>query len=261
MEEQQTSATPEVRPMSFTDKMIGVYSSPGEVFDNVRLTGKTTSNWLVPMVIFILVAVGLSQLVLSNASLNDQLGTMISKRFEKQISEQIAQGKITPEQAEQARGSYETFAKPGSMWFTISQIGGIAIMTPVALFVLSLVYWLIGKTAMSAQSTYGKVVEVVGLTFFISIAEQIFTTLLMVMLDNIHATPSAALAVLAQFDPEDKLHLVLAKLNVFTFWDLSVVSIGLSHLFQRDLPKVLVLVFALWVLWSVVTVLTGFTAG
>jgi hypothetical protein len=257
MEEHHDAGEPTVQPMSFTDKMINVYAAPGDLFENVRLTGKTPSNWVIPMILFIAVAIGLSQLVLNNPSLNDQMSSMISKRFE----ENIAKQNMSPEQAEQARKAYESFMKPGSMWFTISQIGGIAVMTPIALLAISLLYWLIGKTAMSAQAPYGKVVEVIGLTFFISIAEQVVTTLLMVIVDNIHATPSAALAVLAQFNPENKLHLALAKLNVFTFWDLSVVSIGLSRLFQRDLPKVLVLVFALWLLWSVATVLAGFTMG
>jgi hypothetical protein len=47
--------------------------------------------------------------------------------------------------------------------------------------------------------------------------------------------------------------------NVFTFWTLGVTSIGLSRLFQKDLPKVLVLVFALWILWTLFKVF-GLTA-
>ena len=34
-------------------------------------------------------------------------------------------------------------------------------------------------------------------------------------------------------------------------------SFGLSRLFQRDLPKVLVIVFALWIVWSAATILVG----
>jgi hypothetical protein len=49
----------------------------------------------------------------------------------------------------------------------------------------------------------------------------------------------------------------MSKMNVFTFWVLAVTSIGLSKLFRRDLPKVLVLVVVLWILWTVITVFTG----
>ena len=83
---------------------------------------------------------------------------------------------------------------------------------------------------------------------------------MMFVMDSITATPSLG-AFVSDFDHSNKLHSALAKMNIFTFWDLSVVSIGLSRLFQRDLPKVLVIVFALWIVWTVFSVLTGFQMG
>jgi hypothetical protein len=44
--------------------------------------------------------------------------------------------------------------------------------------------------------------------------------------------------------------MVAAAINIFTFWNLGVVSVGLSRIFQRDFPKVLVLLAALWVIWT-----------
>jgi hypothetical protein len=235
--------------MSFSEKVMNIFASPGELYENVRLTEKTTSNWLVPLVIFIVVAAIMSQLMIHNASLADQLGATIKKGFDKQVQE----GKMPQERADQA---YEQFAKPGSTMFTISQLGGIAIMTPIVLFVVGLVYWLIGRSAMGARVPYLKVVEVVGLTFFISAIESIVTILMMYAMDSIHATPSLG-AFVTNFDIENKMHLALSKVNVFTFWNLAVTGIGLSKLFQRDLPKVLVLVVALWILWAVATILLG----
>jgi hypothetical protein len=174
---------------------------------------------------------------------------MIKKGFDKQVQE----GKIPQEQAER---TYEQFAKPGSTMFTIMQVAGAVLGPLLAIFALGLVYWLLGKTAMKATSPYMKIVEVVGLTLFIAVVEQIVTTLLMFATDSITASPGLGIFV-SNFDMDNKLHVVLAKINVFTFWGLAVVSVGLSKLFQRDFAKVLVLVFALWVLWSAVTIFTG----
>jgi hypothetical protein len=102
------------------------------------------------------------------------------------------------------------------------------------LFLISLIYWLLGKWGMKGKAPFMKVVEVIGLTFFISIAESIVTTILMYVMDSITATPSLG-AFVSNFDFTDKLHMALAKVNIFTFWDLSIVSIGLP-LFQ-DLSK------------------------
>ena len=254
-----TQAAP-VKPMTFTEKLANIFAAPGELFENVRLTGKTTSNWLLPMFIMILVAVIMQQIVISNPSLADQTREMISKTTETRLQKAVQEGKMTPEQAQQAREQTEAFAQPGSTISTVIRIVGILVVMPIVLFLISLVYWLVGKTAMSASAPYMKVVEVVGLTFLIGAVESIVTTVMMIGFDSLHATPSLALFV-QNFSIENKLDLALAKVNVFTIWSLIVTSIGLSKLFQRDLPKVLVLVFALWVLWSVVTILTGLNFG
>lgn len=250
--EEQTVPPAAVEPMPFGEKIVNIFTAPGELFEHVRLTGKTTSNWLLPMLLFIVVATLLNQLILTNPSLVDQMGSLMRKG----IDDAVAQGKMTAEQADQA-----AFMKPDSMIFRIQQIVGIALVTPIALFLLSLAYWLLGKWGMGASAPYMKVVEVAGLTFIISIAETIVTTLLTYGMDSLFAGPNLALIVLSDYDLQNKLHMALSKVNLFTIWDLSIVSIGLSRLFQRDLPKVLVLVFALWIIWSAFTVLTGMRLG
>lgn len=252
MEEPQTT-TQETKPLSFAEKLTDIFASPGELFENVRLTGQTTSNWLVPMIIFLVVALIMGQIMVHNASLADQLGATIRKGFEKSVQE----GKMTQEQADQ---TYENYAKPGSTMFTLSQVGGTIIVTPIVLFLMALAYWLLGKWAMGATAPYMKVVEVVGLTFMIGALEYIVTTVMMIGLDSIHATPSLA-AFVSNFDVQNKTHAALSKVNLFTFWNLGVTGIGLSKLFQRDMPKVLVLVFALWLVWTAATILLGLNFG
>lgn len=250
--EEQTAPEAAIAPMPFGEKIVNIFTAPGELFENVRLTGKTTSNWLLPMLLFIVIAASLNQLILTNPSLVEQMSTLMRKG----IDEAVAKGSMTAEQADKAA----EFMRPDSMIFRIQQIVGVALITPIALFLLSLVYWLLGKWAMSASAPYMKVVEVAGLTFFISILETIVTTLLAYGTDSLFAGPNLALFV-SNYDLQNKLHLALSKVNIFTIWDLTVVSIGLSKLFQRHLPKVLVLVFALWIIWSALTVFTGMSFG
>jgi hypothetical protein len=197
----------------------------------------------------------MTQLLLTNPSLRSQLEASIKTKVEQSLQEAIEKGQITREQAEQ---QYEQFAKPGSPWFTMLSIAGTLFGSLLILFALSFFYYLLGKSVMNATMPYMKVVEVVGLTFFIGALEQIITIVLMYAFDSIHTSPSLAL-LLTNVGPESKWHLALSKVNVFTLWDLTVTGIGLSTLFQRDLPKVLVLLFALWLLWSGFSVLTGFS--
>ena len=253
METPTTTPAEPVKPMPLLDRLTNVFASPGELFENVRQTEKTSSNWLIPLITMIVVSLVLSQMVFSNASLVDQMGTMIKKSMEKSVQ----QGKMTQEQADQ---TYETYAKPGTTMSTMFRVGGTVIGIPIAFLVITLVYWLLGKWTMKATAPYMKVGEVVGLVFFIGILEAIVTTLMMFLMDSIFASPSLAVFI-SGFDIDNKLHVALSKVNVFTIWSLAVTSIGLSKLFQRDLSKVLVLVFALWILWCVLSILTGVRLG
>jgi hypothetical protein len=247
----------EVKPMPFTEKLVNIFASPGELFENVRLTGKTPINWILPTAIMIVVAILMQQLIMSNPSLADQTKAMVAKSTEERLNQAVQEGKMTPEQAEQQREQIESLTDPASPLNMVMRVAGVLIFIPAILFLLGLVYWLLGKSAMQASAPYMKIIEVVGLTFLIGAVESIVTTMMAVGMDSLYASPSLALFV-QNFDVSNKLHLALAKVNVFTIWSLLVTGIGLSKLFQRDLPKVLVLIFALWILWSVFSILTGF---
>lgn len=241
-----------VKPMSFTDKLVNIFTAPGELYDNVRDTPPTASNWLVPALIFLVVSIVMHFVAMNNPSIADQTGAMMRKGMD----DAVAQGKMTAEQADQ---TFEMM-RPGSTMFTAMAVGGTLLMTFGALFGLGLVYWLVGKGAMSATSPYMKVVEVVGLTFLIGTLEVIVTSVMIIGLDRVTATPSAAFFI-GDFDFTNKMHALLGKLNLFTIWTLIVTSIGLSRLFRKDFPKVLVLVLVLWILWIALTVFAGCGVG
>ncbi len=261
MEEQlpttQTAPATEVQPMSFSERLVNVFASPGELFENVRLTPKTASNWIIPIAIMIVVALAMQQIIMSNPSLVDQTKTMIDKAARERLDKEVQSGKKTPEAAEQEREQIARFSDPTSTFSIIMRVVSVVLFIPIVLLLISLVYWLMGLWAMRAQAPYAKVLEVMGLTLLIAAVESIVTTVMAIGLDSIHAGPNLAVFV-QNFDVGNKLHVALSKVNVFTIWSLVVTSIGLSKIFQRDLPKVLVLVFALWILWSVATVMFSF---
>jgi len=246
----QAPPADEVKPMSFSDKLVGVFASPSDLYDNVRQTPPTSSNWVIPTLILVVIGVIMAYLVVSNPSLSDQMKRMASEQMEKGLEKQLAAGKITQEQANQARDQFSGMGQTGTLIF--KYVG--AVLGPfISLFLASLVYWLLGKGVMKVTVPYMKVVEVVGLTFFISAIESVVTTILSIGLDSIFASPSLGLLI-SNFSIENKMHLLAASMNVFTFWTLGVISIGLARLFQKDLPKVLVLVFSLWLIWILFTV-------
>jgi Yip1 domain len=248
MQEQQTASPAPAQRMSFTDKLAGIFSSPGEVYEQVRLEPRTASNWLIPSLLLIVLTIATTLIATNDPILMDQM--MAPQRDA--LARAVQDGRITQDVADrqaQMMGS-------GSPFFLI----GILVGTPIAMFIMlflfSLAFWLLGKLTMKSTAPFMKVVEVYGLTFYIAALGIVVTAVLRFALGSFYASPSLALFVLP-FDVHNKFHMALAIINVFTIWGLVVTSIGLAKLFQRDFPKVLVLIFAIWILLSIVMLLIG----
>jgi len=253
MNETPAPPTEQVKPMSFTDKLVGIFSSPGELFDNVRQTPPTNSNWVIPTLVLIVVGLVMAYVLTTNPTLSDQMSRIASEQMEKSFQKQIAAGKMTQEQANQARDQVAGFGTKGPIIFSYVS----AVIGPfVLVFLPALIYWLLGKWVMKAAAPFMKVAEVVGLTLFIVALETLVTVILQIGLNSLFASPSLAIFI-SNFSVDNTMHSLASKINVFTFWELVVVSIGLARLFMKDMPKVLVLVFALWILWTLLTVFGG----
>ena len=253
MESEQSFET--VQPMPVLEKLAGFFHSPGKVFDSVAGSGLTPSTWLVPWILCVLASILTGQLILGNPSLSGQLQETLRKQFDALMHESIVKGDITQQEADEQFGRFGT---PGSPMFMLISVGGAILSSLATLFAVSLFCLLLGRSAMNATAPYMKVVEVIGLTFLIDFLERIVTTGMMFVSDSILASPSLALFLLPDIDLESKVHVAMSKLNAFTFWKIGIVSLGLARLFQRDFPKVLVLIVALWILWSFFSLFTGF---
>ena len=236
--------------MSWTDKIAGVFSAPGALFDNVRRSPATNSNWVVPTVILAIVGAILGFVVMSNPSIADQIKRMATEQMEQRLQKAVAEGKMTAEQAEKAREQGESFTATG---IKISAVAAPLILPFFSLFAWSLVYWLLGKGVMKAGSPYLKVAEVYGLTNFIALLGGIVTAIMIIGMDKYSASPSAVLFV-GEFSASNSWHKLAATFNVFSLWQLATAGIGLARIFERETTKVLVLVFAIWILWNVALV-------
>jgi hypothetical protein len=244
---QAPSATTDApQKMSWTDKLAGVFAAPGELFDNVRRSPATNSNWVVPTVVLAVVGAILGFLVISNPSIFDQFQRVATEQIDKSFQKAIAEGRMTQAQADQARSQAESFGATG---IRISAVAAPLIFPFFSLFAWGLVYWLLGKGVMKATTPYLKVAEVYGLTNFIALLGGIITAIMMIGMDKFSASPSAALFV-GEFSASNSWHKMAATLNIFSLWQLAVIGIGLARLFEKETTKVLVLVFALWLLWN-----------
>lgn len=237
-------------------KMIGVIVSPDPVLTGITEHPVRHAHWLIPLIVYCVVSVASIQALTLTPGLRQEFRETIDEVLQPGLDEQMKKGTLTQDQAEWLHA----FITPGTTQFLTAQGIGTIIGSFAALFALAMIFWQLGKSAMSNRAPYMKVVELVGFTFVIAAIERCTTTGLMIATQSIYATPGLGLLVLDSA-PESLWFLTLSRFNLFTFWELGFISRGLSILLNRDFPKVLVLVGALWLLWSIVTVLPFFNAA
>ena len=244
---------PETGPViSWSDKFVGILSSPGELYASVQKNPeKNNSNWGIPMILSIIIAILFTFVVFSQPPIQDQLHETQLKAMQKSV----ADGKMTQEQMDMA--VEKNPAKPGTPMFMIFGAVGASLVTVVMVFAYSGVYWLGGKLALKTNAAYLKVAEVYGLSLFVAVVGTLLTMILMVAMGSLYATPSLALAV-NNFDPMDKTHKLLASINVIDFWQLFVIGVGLSKLWSTSTGKAMAVVGGTWVIWTAIKVFVGF---
>jgi hypothetical protein len=86
------------------------------------------------------------------------------------------------------------------------------------------------------------------------------TLLLMVNLPKLFAAPGLTQAV-SDFDPLGKSPLLLAAANIFSFWFIGVLSVGLGRLARVPSLRAAWFVFAFWLLQESLLILLGGALG
>lgn len=247
--------TPEtVVEMSLSDKFVGILSSPAEVYATIVGTEPKTSNWLMPLILTIIAGIIFTVSVFTQPAIQDQMMEAQNKAMQKSVAE----GKMTQEQMEQAVEMNP--AKPGSAMFLIFGSVGMVFVIAFALMAYSAVYFLAGKLILKSAIPFGKVLEVNGLSYFAGAVGTLLTVVFVVAFGSIYAAPSLALLV-DEFDPMNQQHKMLAAVNLLEFWQLFIVAVGLSKVWQTTLAKGLGIVGGVWLVWTLVKVFANFGFG
>jgi hypothetical protein len=241
--EEQAPAAPTI---SLSDIIVNVFASPAEAYEGIRTSPTRASVWLVPLLLTFVLSIGAIWLTFTNESLKKQ---MIETQRER-MQEQVQAGKMPQERADQIMDGME---KGSGMMMAFGIIFAV-ISSCLILFVGALFLWLIGKLALKAEAGYGKYLELWGSSMWIGLLGGIITVLLLMAFSSMYASPSAALAVLSNYNPKDSMHRLLTSLNIFTIWQMIVVGIGLSKFSGKSLGTGIGASFALWIAWVLISV-------
>jgi hypothetical protein len=237
--------------MTLPARLLNVIAAPGEVFEQIKGAPVLTAHWLAPALLAIAVGWIGVWLIFSQPAIQQQLREITDQAIDKQVQA----GKLTEQQAEQARVVAAKFADVSSK---IGAYGAPVLFGFFLPFWWGLWVWLVGTKVFGADFGYMKGVEVAGLAGMIGVLDGVVRTLLILIMGNLFASPSFAL-ILKHFDPQNPAHALLAIVNIMTFWILAVRSVGLARLAQTGFARAAGWIFGIWALQT--GLLTGLSFG
>lgn len=246
---EEENIEPEIEQLSFSDKLIGVITSPSETFSSIAKFPLKVADWIIP-VIFIISIASLSIILLnSNPEIkNDMLEKQLAA-LEESFAKAIEDGDMTQETANQ---QYDRFAErmesSGGLGY-IYQIIGVVFFTFLIFIIVSGIFYLISKFALKGDGNYMASLVAYGLPQYI-IVLQIIVIMIASLYSNKLIT-ATSLATVLNMEPTDLTGFIVSKIDPFRIWFYAVISIGYAKMFKSEnTTKYFIAVFGLWLGFS-----------
>lgn len=219
--------------MGILKRMIGVFYRPGEVFKHLS----EKPDWVVPFILVAIVTLVFVSITLPTIILPEQSETILER---------------LPEEMSQEQKDEIIARATGTQGMILGLLGTL----------FTILFLLFGRSGIflalfslfGGKSTYKHALSVTSYAMLIHIIDILIKTPMMFAKRTARVYTSLALLI-PEGDPFSKAFQFLARFDLFTLWELSLLSIGFSILYKSSLKKSAGVVFGLWILWVVVSVL------
>ena len=213
-------------PSSLAAKLLDMFVSPGEVFEEVAVAPHRLTNWLLPTLL-----VALTSLFLLRA-VNNETASL-----------------STPSHALDSGVSLENTSSPQpdpapADWRRVSALS-TCVGAFAGTFWSALLLWFIGRVFLRTRFSYLKAVEVVALTGGIVALGTFLTALLISASGNPAARPALSFFAL-RAPATDPVRMMLDMFNLFHLWTTTLLAIGLSRLSGVSFKESAFWVFGYW---------------
>ncbi len=251
MEENYESQSPQPEPIetdyepSHSDKLVGVFTEPSNIFEETSKYPPKAIDWLIPLMIVIVVAAISNYLIMSNPEIKLSVVEKQMAQIEERFDAAVESGQMTQDQADEQKEQIRERMESGMGNIFFSLIG-IVIVTFLVFFIVSGVFYLFAKFAFKDTGTYSTAMVAYGLPYYIVVLQLIVMVILAFIMNK--ALNDTSAASLMGVDKSTIGGFLLGKLDVFSIWFYAVVSIAFAKMFKsKSYGKYFIMVFGLWI--------------
>lgn len=238
--------------LSHTDKLVGVFTEPGNTFAEMAKFPPKVIDWLIPVILLIVIAALSNFVLMSNPTIKYNIIQKQMEQVEKQFDEMVKSGQMTQEQADTQLERTREFMENQAGAGMIFQVVGIIVVIFIVFFVVSGVFFLVIKFGLKGEGTYSSAMVGYGLPFYISIVQLILIVIISWVMDR-YLTGTSVAAFLDMDVQASFAAMLLSKVDPFSIWFYAVISIGFAKMFKSiSTAKYMLTVFGMWIGFSIV---------
>jgi hypothetical protein len=205
----------ETKGLNASQRIIGVFFSPGETFAQVD----RKPNWGVPLLLLTVATFAFVYFTLS-ISLPEQLAMQREKMEE------------TGAPSTQIDKSMEMIEKFGK----IAGLVGAVVGPCIGILIASLWFWFVGNVILSGEAPYMKVVSMYTYASMISVLDMIVKLPLILMKGSSQVQLNGTV-FLSEDQSQTLIYHVLQSLDVFAIWRYAVLAIGFAAIYKFSIKK------------------------
>lgn len=250
--------TQETGELSHSDKMIGVFTEPANMFSITSRFATRHKDWVLPILLFFIVV----SLIRILAMTNEEVYFEAKKQGIERIEKMVESGTLTREQADQQIEALDTFMTGPMSWIFTT----IPTLLFGFIFIIAItgIYFLLIKFILKGEGTFTGALVSIGLSSYISILQIVIAGILTMVMGKLMMDTSVA-----SFIGSDKNTIAgwfLSKIDPISIWAYIVLSIGFAKMNKSESTgKYYVLVFAVWLIgtfiWFQITQAVPFLQG
>jgi hypothetical protein len=226
MEEAVPMVQPEEKPMGGASKVLNLFFEPRKLFRSLNLK----PTWVVPFIIVALLGMGFFYYtypyIMDQQVQRIQDNDKIPQQARENIIEKLKEQNHPP------------------LW----QLGIAPAGTLVTFVVIAGVLFFVFNVLLGGDSSYRRVFSTYCYSSLVAIPSMIVKFPLIMAKGNMNIQTSLAL-VLSPDSQGSFLYSVLSSFDIFTIWQVILLSIGLGVMYKFSTKKALVAVLILWVIW------------
>jgi hypothetical protein len=238
-------------------RLLNVFATPGQVFEEVRVSQARTGNWLWPTLLCSVALAFSACVVLSMPSVWKQLATQQEKiraHESDALAKSVQAGKIEQADADKALKLFDAVTRPVVMK-SAAAAGGF-LLGIGRVFWWAFVLWLLARAFVRSPVPYGKALEVAGLASMVALLNTVVMLALTVNVGKSFGASGFTLSVV-DFNAQGGQALAGIVLSAVNFWLVAVLGFGLARLTGAPGLRGVFLVFGYWVLTELLLLMLG----